>query len=235
MQLEMRLTFSLASALTLGGGLAESARADITLLRRTLPSGGSQIILPACALKGKIRAEAERLLRTAGVLLCNPPAPGEMCPVWWLDKPEAPPGRICDSCRLFGSPWHPGPLTFSDATWQESLELARRGQDSAVRPGVGRSRLRHTAAEQLLFFTETTPPGLETVLSQATISGEIDQRKDAALLWAAVNGLFAFGRGRSRGQGWLRNDRAVVTHIAVDGKEYSYEQFREDLAHWLGA
>lgn len=234
MHLEMRLTFPLASALSLGGGLSESAQADITLLRRTLPSG-SQIILPASALKGKVRSEAERFLRTAGVLLCNPPDPAEMCPTWWLDKPQAPPGRLCDSCRLFGSPWHPSPLTFSDATWQESFLLALHGQDSAVRPGVGRSRLRNTAAEQLLFFTETTPPGLETVLGEATISGEIGQRKDAALLWAAVNAVFALGRGRSRGQGWLRDNRSVVTHITVDGEEYSYDQFREDLARWLGA
>jgi hypothetical protein len=235
MHLDMRLTFSLASALSLGGGLGESARADITLLLQTLAHDGRRIVLPASTLKGKVRTEAERLLRAAGVLVCNPPAPAEMCPTWWLDKPQAPLGRLCDSCRLFGSPWHPGPLAFSDATWPESPELALRGQDGAVRPGVGRSRLRRTAAEQLLFFTETTPPGLETVLGEATISGKIGQRKDAALLWATANALFAFGRGRSRGQGWLRDDQAVVTCISVDGKEYSYEQFREDLATWLGA
>lgn len=234
MRLEMRLKFSLASALSLGGGLGESARADIALQRRALTSGESQIVLPGSALKGKVRAEAERLLRTAGVLICNPPAPAEMCPVWWLDKPQAPPDRLCASCRLFGSPWHTGPLAFSDATWQESSLLARQGQDSAVRPGVGRSRLRRTAAAQLLFFTETTPPGLETVLTEATIRGEIGQRKDAALIWAAISGLFSFGRGRSRGQGWLRDDRAVVLSVTVDGKEYSHERFREDLACWLG-
>jgi CRISPR/Cas system CSM-associated protein Csm3 (group 7 of RAMP superfamily) len=229
MHLEMRVAWIVATPLNIAGAPADNPLVDTPLLRRYHATGDAEILLPASTIKGKLRGEAERLLRTfeVGGMLCQGRTPETICPAFWWDKVTTPPDDMCFLCRLFGAPWHPCSLSFSDVTPRDI-----RGDDTVVRPGVGLSRVRGTAQEDLLFFAETTPALADGVtFANGHIRGEIPEERAIALLWAAVQCVVAFGNGRSRGRGWLQ---ARTVRLCVDGTVWDEARVAEIWRDWLG-
>lgn len=230
MRLKMMVAWVVATPLNIAGAPADNPLVDTPLLRQYRAGGGEgEILLPASSIKGKLRGEAERLVRTFGVggPLCQGRRPETMCPAFWWNKTTAPPGDICMLCRLFGSPWQPSVLSFGDVTPKRI-----RSDDTVVRPGIGLSRVRGTAQEDLLFFVETTPVLEEGVtFANCCIEGEVPDEKSAALLWAAVQQVAAFGNGRSRGRGWLK---AREVKIEVDGEVWEKAKVEAVWLNWLG-
>jgi len=234
MKLEMIVAWVVATPLNIAGAPTDNPLVDTPLLKQYRASSNNarsqpQIILPASTIKGKLRGEAERLLRTfrVGGKLCQGRLPATMCPAVWWDKENAPPDDTCLLCRLFGSPWQPSPLSFSDVAPQKISS-----KDTIVRPGIGLSRVRGTTQEDLLFFVETTP-ALEEGLpfGNCNIEGEVADEQSAALLWMAVQQVAAFGSGRSRGRGWLK---AKQIQLVAGEEQWDENRVAQVWRKWLG-
>lgn len=229
MKLELKVTWVVTTPLNIAGAPGDVPLVDTPLLRRyEAHRGGSEVLLPASTIKGKLRGEAERLVQTLRVpgRFCRGRSPDAMCPACWWGKTDPAPDYRCLLCCLFGSPWHPAALQFSDVT---ATDL--RDAPGVVRPGVGLSRARGTAQEDLLFFVETTPPLAEGIsFGTCDIGGEVPQQEAAALLWIAAQQVAAIGNGRSRGRGWLR---AAQTSLTVAGDAWNVNRVGSVLRAWL--
>lgn len=228
MRLQITVTWVLATPLSIAGAPADNPLVDVPLLRRYSAADSPAVFLPASTIKGKLRGEAERLLRTLGFdsKLCRGRKPETMCPAYWWDKSNSPEDDLCVLCRLFGAPGRPSALYFRDVT---TLDI--KSEDAVVRPGVGISRIRGTAQEDLLFFTETAPAVPEGIrFGQGIIEGEVPDAASIGLLWAAVQQVAAFGNGRSRGRGWLK---AKEVEVKVGSEKWSKEKIQQALSQWL--
>jgi CRISPR-associated protein Csx10 len=203
-RIEIALTFD--GPFNVGAGALGGSLADKPLTRdaRGLP------MVPASAFKGRLRHEVERLsplLRPDAPRPCGSPVAENMC------QGDAEP---CPVCRLFGSSWHVGRLTFSDLLLVEpDLGTLRPSEipPSDLRYGVGLSRQRRVAEDQLLYTTEVFLPGTPITL-KGTITGDLDDQ-DLELLRAGLESLFTVGGGKTKGIGWY--DLTVNVNREPDG------------------
>jgi CRISPR-associated Csx10 family RAMP protein len=193
-RIEISLTFD--GPFNVGAGALGGSLADKPLTRdaRGVP------MVPGSTFKGRLRHEVERLVR---VLFPNEKSP---CASPVADRMCQGEDEPCLVCRLFGSPWHPGKLAFSDfVVIEPELDDPPLGE---LRYGVGLSRQRRVAEDQLLYTTEVFLPGTPITL-RGTISGDFDE-KDLALLKAGLENLFSVGGGKTKGLGWF--DLSVSVH-----------------------
>ncbi len=189
-RIDVHLTFD--GPFNVGSGAIGGSLADKPLIRdaRGLP------MVPASAFKGRLRHEVERL---APILCPDDPPPCGSPRAETMCQGDAPP---CPVCRLFGSPWHPGRLTFSDFTLVEpAFLLIGEPPPGHLRYGVGLSRQRRVAEDQLLYTVEVFLPGTPITLS-GTIQGDLEN-EDLVLLKAALENLLAVGGGKTKGLGWF--------------------------------
>jgi hypothetical protein len=229
MRLDMTVTWVVATPFNVAGAPADNLLVDISLLRQYWAgSNDARILLPASTIKGKLRSEAERLLRTFGVggRLCQGRTADTLCPAFWWDKEAPPYGDTCLLCCLFGSPWQPAALRFSNVFLGNV-----KSSETIVRPGIGLSRVRGTVQEDLLFFVETTPALIDGVtFAEGNIQGDVPDEQSAALLWAASQQVVAFGNGRSRGRGWLKEKEI---RLQVDGETWDKKRIATVWRNWL--
>lgn len=189
-----RLTLTTASLLLIDGQY-RTFTVDKATARRTLERGSmglEQPLLPASALKGAMRIEFGRLMRTLERPVCHGPDADRMC----VTEP-------CIVCRLFGGPGNrSGQLCFADA-------LPPIGQYHELyiqRMGVGLSRSLRRAESGLLFSQEAMPLGLRLETRIKTLGPlEPQDRQDfeVVLGWWQQEGL-TIGGGRSRGMGRVK-------------------------------
>jgi CRISPR/Cas system CSM-associated protein Csm3 (group 7 of RAMP superfamily) len=183
-------------------------------------------IIPGSTIKGKIRSEAERLLRTFGHSVCIAPRADTMCP---HGRERAEP-LLCPACQLFGGPSNHSRLFFSDATSVLSEGLAPFV--TRVQAGVSLSRKRRVAENERLYYIER---GIEGIHYQGIIDGYLNSDvadQQVALLIVALENLIAIGGGKSRGAGWTK---AVISSVELDGKQISGDEIkriREGLRVW---
>ncbi len=217
-KIEVTLTFD--GPFNVGAGALGGSLADKPLTRdaRGLP------VIPASTFKGRLRHEVERLVP---VMRPNEPAP---CGSPVAERMCQGDGPVCPVCRLFGSPWLPGKLTFSDLTLAEPkfLQTIEHPPPGALRYGVGLSRQRRVAEDQLLYTTEVFQPGTPITLT-GTISGDLTA-EEQALLEAGLKSLFSIGGGKSRGLGWFDLAYTVTGEAdqppAVEAEEPSSETLK---------
>jgi CRISPR-associated Csx10 family RAMP protein len=196
-RIELSLTFD--GPFNVGAGALGGSLADKSLTRdaRGLP------MVPASAFKGRLRHEIERLvptLRPHAPPPCASPLPETMC-----QGDQEP----CPVCRLFGSPWYIGKLTFTDFTLTEPAFLTtEEAPPGDLRYGVGLSRQRRVAEDKLLYTTEVFLPGTPITLS-GTLSGDLDEQ-ELALVRAGLDSLFTIGGGKTKGLGWF--DLTINVH-----------------------
>jgi CRISPR-associated Csx10 family RAMP protein len=216
-RIELSLTFD--GPFNVGAGALGGSLADKPLTRdaRGLP------MVPASTFKGRLRHEIERLapvLYPTDLALCASPLPETMC-----QGDQEP----CLVCRLFGSPWHIGKLTFTDLKLTEpSFLTTEEVPTSDLRYGVGLSRQRRVAEDQLLYTTEVFLPGTPITL-KGTISGDLD-REELNLVRAGLEGLFAVGGGKTKGLGWF--DLAIEVFDEPDPSPATLTTV-ETQADWL--
>lgn len=206
---QLRLT---TKSVLLIGGQHSSLTLDKMTARYTKGDERSQEgqpYIPASTLKGAMRIDFERLVRTRGIDICHAPDPERMC-------------SVCPACRLFGNPRRPGKLRFFDARLRNRPPLVQ--QSYQERTGVALSRVLRRAAPKKLFNFETTATGMELVFESRIecleeLTDEEKQLFEDCLRWWSEEGL-CLGSNRSRGLGWLhlqykREERSVPIPTAA--------------------
>jgi CRISPR/Cas system CSM-associated protein Csm3 (group 7 of RAMP superfamily) len=190
-QILIDLVVRFDGAFNIGAGAMGGSLAQRPLLTdwRGLP------IVPASSFKGRLRHTCKQLAEALGYKTCNDPQADGMCPG------IVPDVELCPTCRLFGSRYRPSPLTFSDLPLTEP-EFLTQGvpPPTSLRYGVGLSRRRGVAADQLLYDTEVFLPG-GPVTCAGEIGGQVSET-DLGLLVAGLDNLMTLGGSKTSGLGW---------------------------------
>lgn len=205
------LSVTIDTALCVGAGSTSGTLADKPIVR----SAAGNLLIPASQVKGRIRHECEKLLRSLRWPTCESPVAETMCPeraglsgqfhqtqYQLSDTLAGYPERKsyhCYACQLFGNPTLPARILFDDLICKTSADLL----PEVLRPGVTLSRTRRTAVEQRFFLLETSPANLGL-----TFSGEVSFAPESpdygpALIMAALRHINALGGSKSAGLGWL--------------------------------
>jgi CRISPR/Cas system CSM-associated protein Csm3 (group 7 of RAMP superfamily) len=203
MQIQIDLSLQFTGAFNVGSGTAGGSLAQRPLLKdwRGLP------YLPGSSLKGRLRHTCKQLAEGLKQASCADPRAEVMCP-------NGPSGdKPCPICRLFGSPAFPGPLVFSDLILAEPEFLTRNPPPTSLRYGVGISRYRRVAEDDLLYSTEVFLPG-GPVIFKGSISGQIDE-PDLGLLVAGLEMLATLGSGKTAGLGWFELDMTLIANLSA--------------------
>ncbi len=225
MQVEIELSATLETPFSIGTGAMADSVADKPLVK----DAAGRPFIPGSSLKGQVRHKCERIIRALvvpwpGRWRCEAPYPDRMC-----RGPD-----LCPICRIFGSPWHPAPITFNNLTLTTIVEEPPRDWEQLrsvratdIRLGVGINRSRNVTAEELLYSTETYVPPL-ALIYRGRIWGTLEERREVALLLAGLRSVVALGGGRSRGLGWWRLEIAVK----LDGQPVSVYELLQELDQW---
>jgi CRISPR/Cas system CSM-associated protein Csm3 (group 7 of RAMP superfamily) len=230
MHVDINVQVELASPLHVGSGSMADSLADKPLLKDAygLP------VISGSSLKGRVRHAAEKIVTALApnVRVCEAPYPDRMCRGPDLDK-------LCPVCRVFGAPGFPAPVRFGRLTldlapaapalkvrgnqaWAQTLNDA-----TEVRTGVGLSRSLRTAQEDILYTVETYPDS-PALMFQGKVQGALEERRDVALLVAALRTVNTLGGNRSRGLGWCQ----VVAEVRLDDvKVDDIRPLLEDLTY----
>jgi len=194
-------TFNVGSG-AMGGSLAQ---------RPMLTDWRGLPMVPGSSFKGRLRHTCKQLAEAMGQETCDDPVAEAMCQPGEGEEP-------CPICRLFGSPWLESPLAFADLTLVEPAFLIKSEVPprTSLRYGVGLSRYRRVAQDQLLYTTEVFLPG-GTVTLGGQINGQADE-KDVGLLVAAIENLLTLGSGKTSGMGWCDLEFDLY-RIEDDGSE----------------
>jgi len=203
--------------------------ADSIADKPLVKDAGGRPIIPGSSLKGLVRHECERIIRSLiptydEQWACHPPLAQNMCKT----------NPLCPVCRVFGSPWQPAPVTFDNLvltmesenpprTWQ-NLSGVRRTE---LRFGVGVNRSRNVVAENLLFSTETYVPP-QVLVYQGRIWGMLEERREVALLLAGLQSVSALGGDRSRGLGWCH----IEVRVTLDDSPVLPNELLQELDQW---
>ena len=214
-ELQIALTVTSRTALSVGGGGSSGTLADKSIVR----DGWNRPIIPGSQVKGKLRWATEQLLRGLGQ---DVPTPFEG------SKREELPTVVR---ARFGSPQQRSPLYFADlagvigdTALLDTLRDSHEQHQSLIRPSVAINRQLGTAEDQRLLFQETAPESVRFYAARA-ITGRVADHGQAALLWAAIRLTPRWGSAKSRGLGWV----SVEPEVWVDGQLLRVEALSESL------
>lgn len=208
MRILIELFVSFDGSFNVGGGAMGGSLSRRPLLTdwRGLP------LIPGSSLKGRLRHTCKQLAEGLGYETCGDPRAEAMCPN------TSAPDDICPVCRLFGFTGRPSPLTFSDLSLVEP-DFVTRGipPPTSLRYGVGISRRRSVAADQLLYDTEVFMPGSPVTL-RGEIGGRLAAERDLGLLIAGLENTITLGGGKTAGLGWC-DLNFILYQIENDGRK----------------
>ncbi len=211
------------SGLHVGAGMSNLLAVDSAVVRDV----GGRAYLPATTLKGALRACVDRLAPVVGaergLTACGMSPREEACPspvgsaayravesalrefrgtprerdAQLLQLLEE---RLCSSCRLFGSPWLAGRLSFADALPSGDIDVPVE-----IRDGVGIDRDSGVARETSHYSYEALPSNLQFDFRlDAQNLDEADQALLAIGLSEWRHGNLRLGGGKGRGLGHSR-------------------------------
>ncbi len=205
-------TLEMETALSVGSRLSlEPTGTDMPVVKG--PDGLP--FIPGSSIKGVVRFQAERILRTRNqkphLWACDP-----------LDSPCVPAirkeqlwegagrkddafaqavwGESCTACRLFGSPWFAGRVAFKDAYLTNAEDLPVLTQ---IRDGVGIDRDLGAARTGVKYDFETVVPGAcfgIEILTENLEDWEVGFLLTVLRMWE--EGSIAIGGKTTRGPGW---------------------------------
>jgi CRISPR/Cas system CSM-associated protein Csm3 (group 7 of RAMP superfamily) len=233
MKIRITYTIQARSGILIGStSEALSIGIDRTTVRRKRFGSESQAdwnqepIIPGSSMKGKVRSECERILKSLGQSICRAPSPETMCPHGRRDG-EPP---LCPICQIFGGPTEKSRLFFSDAIAKLDGSLAEI--TTRVQAGVTISRKRRTAEDERLFYIDR---GIEGLGYDGRIDGYLEEgpgKRQVALLIAGIESLVAIGGGKSRGLGWAD---VKIRSVGFAERELTGDEIRpvrEELRAW---
>lgn len=213
----VQATLEMETALSIGARLSlEPTGTDLPVVKGT----DGVPFIPGSSIKGAVRSQAERLLRTVNrkseLWACDPFAdpcvPGDKKNDLWQQAEQQNRNRAdilfadlvwkesCTACRLFGSPWFAARVAFKDAFLANGDDLPTVTQ---VRDGVGIDRDLGAARTGLKYDFEVVVPGtrfaVEMVMENVE-PWELGFLLTVLRLWEEGN--LALGGKVTRGPGW---------------------------------
>lgn len=228
-KLENRLvikgTIEALTPLHIGSGKPqiELEEVDMPIIKDT----NDQPYIPGSSIKGKVRSEAERILRKDGAYVCNPPAVRNMC--------GGNKSRLedhCVACKIFGTAGSissvASKVRFRDAYPVKKLETLMQ------RTGTAIDRQTETVSRSSLYSVEAVPAGgvfdFEVVAENLT-------DEELKVLFAAIKSVedSALGGGSSRGFGKVKINITSVTDRSAKfylGKEAEKTYTGDALRVW---
>lgn len=218
------LTIVSETPVSVGAGGSVGTLADKSIVR----DGWGRPTIPGSQVKGKLRWAAEQILRGLDYDIPTP-----------FEEPKQPPDHTVEQEKLvwmlFGDARQRSPLFFhdlpgvvGDTAQLDALRSSPEQHQSLIRPSVAINRRRGTAEDQRLLFQEVAPEVLRFHANPA-ISGRLGDRRQIALLWAALRLTTRWGSAKSRGLGWAR----VETRIWAGEEELDEATLRQDLRDLL--
>lgn len=209
-------TLEMQTALAVGSRLSlDPVGTDMPVMK----DAHGKPFIPGSSIKGVVRFQAERMLRTVDrrpiLWACDPfSAPcvssktkeqlWEECKKEEKCDDERFTQRIfeksCTACRLFGSPWMAGRIAFKDAFLINEKELSVMTQ---IRDGVGIDRDLGAARSGVKYDFETVVPGAQfhiEIVAENLEDWELGFLLTVLQMWK--EGSIAIGGKSTRGPGW---------------------------------
>jgi len=228
-KLEKRLVFSgtleAMTPLHIGSGKPdiEIGEVDMPILRD--PSG--QPYIPGSSLKGRTRAEAERIAREEGMDVCSPPNVNNMC---GTTKGEVEDFCIC--CRIFGTA---GRISVASKVKFRDAYPIQKIEELLERTGTAIDRAKGSVVRGALYTIEAVPAGATFGLE---IVAENLDREELKLLLAALHSVedSALGGSSTRGFGKVKINLEKVCERSAKyylGEEEENVLEGEVLQKWL--
>ncbi len=228
----IRATLEMQTALSIGSRLSlEPTGTDMPVVKG--PDGLP--FVPGSSIKGVVRFQAERILRTwdkkPQLWACDPfdaPCVPEKSrggrkgkdELWkeanQVDEVFAQKvwDESCTACRLFGSPWFAGRIAFKDAYVMNAEDLAALYQ---IRDGVGIDRDLGAARTGVKYDFEVVVPGSRfgiEVLTENLEDWELGFLFTVLRAWE--EGDIALGGKTTRGPGWGRLRDVTVQQVDAE-------------------
>jgi len=158
--INLKLSVTFRAPFIVGSGFGSAGLIDST----TVKNNDNIVYIPATSLKGKIKSEFKKSLETLGIPVCNSiiTRRTEICKN--SDIKDA-----CAICRIFGSEFYEGSITFEDAMMEpEVREVIKKIEEnkvipsfqSNIRTGIKINRYLKTAEEGALFTSEGVIPAI---------------------------------------------------------------------------
>ncbi|MBC7226529.1 MAG: CRISPR-associated RAMP protein [Thermoflexales bacterium] len=246
----IKATLEMETALAVGSRLSlEPTGTDMPVLKD--PNG--RPFIPGSSIKGVVRFQAERILRTWNrpphFWACDPF--GEPCvpeksrdgrkgkeELWEESKPsDAVFAQMvfeasCTACRLFGSPWFAGRVAFKDACLTNADVLPIVTQ---IRDGVGIDRDLGAARTGVKYDFETVVPGARfglEILAENLEDWELGFLLTVLRFWE--EGGIAIGGKTTRGPGWGRLKDLTVQQVGAENL-LDYLQTRQMATREVGS
>ncbi len=230
-------TLEMETALSVGSRLSlEPTGTDMPVVKG--PDG--RPFIPGSSIKGVVRFQAERILRTWNqrphLWACDPfdnPCVPEKDrdgrkgkEMLWKEAKEAERKKeggkdeifaqkvweqSCTACRLFGSPWFAGRVAFKDAYLTNAEDLPVLTQ---VRDGVGIDRDLGAARTGVKYDFETVVPGTcfgIEILTENLEDWEVGFLLTVLRMWE--EGGIAIGGKTTRGPGWGKLKEITIRRV----------------------
>jgi len=229
-RLEKRLilsgTLEAVTPLHIGSGKSEVDIGEVDMPILRAPTGEPYI--PGSSLKGRTRAEAERIARSKGYEVCTPPNVRTMC-----GSRKRNPDDFCICCRIFGTAGSisvASKVKFRDAYPTEGVE------ELLERKGVAIDREKGTVARGVLYTIEAVPAG--TCFHLEVVAENLAD-EELKLLKAALKSVedSALGGSSSRGFGKVKMEFTRLQERTAGyylGEEEERVLEGDALKEWMG-
>ncbi len=218
-------TLEAVTPLHIGSGKPELEIGGVEMPILRTPDG--QPYVPGSSLKGRVRAEAERIAREMGMEVCNPPNVKEMCGTKKKDPEE-----FCICCRIFGTA---GDVSVASKVKFRDAYPLEEVKSILERTGIAIDRKMGAVAKRALYTIEAVPAGTKFGLEIVADNLSDDELR---LLFAALKSVedSALGGSSSRGFGKVKISISEVCRRTAGyylGEEEEQRFRGEDLKRWL--
>jgi len=204
-----------------GKSEAEIGMADLPIL--TDPDGKPYI--PGSSIKGRVRAEAERIAKQGKYEVCAPPNVNTMCGTLKND-----PKDFCICCRIFGTA---GKISVASKVRFRDALLLGKVEALLERTGIAIDREKGTVARGALYTIQAVPAGTKFALE---IVGENLAEEELQLLKAALKSVedSSLGGSSSRGFGKVKISIDTVRERTAEYYLGKKEEAVVSGKNWLG-
>lgn len=221
-------TIEAVTPLHIGSGRPEVEIGEVDLPVLTAPDG--QPYIPGSSLKGRVRAEAERIARQKGMEVCKPPDVKNMCGSLKKSIDE-----FCICCRIFGTAAAAGGISVASKVKFRDAYPLEKVETLLERTGIAIDRETGAVAKGALYTIQAVPAGTKFGLE---IVAENLSDEELRLLKAALKSVedSALGGSSTRGFGKVKiNIERVVERTAgyYLGEEEEKVITGEELQRWL--